>query len=463
MTKQQQAELKKLLPKALIAPVTDAARYPNAILSAFPKSDAYSLLGCVTEEILRTPSKEIQIDILVTAIKKWYPSITDIAIGKICKSKTTAPFLKHIVATREKMEAVITSPLKYDEELRANTVEGHPDAITDSQIFEVKMTGRLKENWQEFLYQVFAYAALAPEKTHIYLVLPMQELLWQYDVRTWTKRAEYSQLLQNISTKWQTTGMDTMLESIVLRETFSIGVHTGKQKLLSETIKGLTDITKPYQIFLGGNQTSKMSIDDADLALTNSLVSQTGLKMFVHSQYIINLCSTPGDYNTELLIKNLQYAGAAGFKGVVVHVGKSTTRPLAEAMENMRTNLLIAIEHATVECPILLETPAGQGTETLTNYEEFVAFVLGFSDARIRICIDTCHVFATGYQPLEYIEKVLKGTPELLKLVHYNDSSGECGSCVDRHAYVGAGLIGMTQMSAIAALCHSHKKPMIIE
>jgi endonuclease IV len=53
--------------------------------------------------------------------------------------------------------------------------------------------------------------------------------------------------------------------------------------------------------------------------------------------------------------------------------------------------------------------------------------------------------------------------PSLLKLVHYNDSLGECGSCVDRHAFVGSGKIGLPMMTEIAKVCTHAGLPMIIE
>jgi deoxyribonuclease-4 len=80
----------------------------------------------------------------------------------------------------------------------------------------------------------------------------------------------------------------------------------------------------------------------------------------------------------------------------------------------------------------------------------------------LRVCLDTCHVFACGHKPLEYIESLLK-TPGLVKLIHYNDSATPCGSCVDRHAYMGTGHIRMDGMKAIAELCGKHDLPMVIE
>jgi len=461
-----QAELKKLLPPKLKVPDSEPIRYPNALLSNFPKGEGYSLLGWVAEELLRLPPETVTMDAVITAAKKYYPELSEQSATKIRGSKTTQPFIDHIVATRRKMDLVVKGPLRFDEAVQQNTVEGHPDARTDTQVFEVKMTGMLKENWQQFLYQVFAYGALAPEVKDVYLVLPMQEIVWHYNIEGWTNRHNYSKLLQDSSTRLQANAAVDILQGSAVREHYKIGTHTQKLKTLADTVNGLPDYSRPYQIFLGGPQNSKLSISDVELAAAADAVAKTGAQIYVHSQYLINLCQTPGtndDYHTALLIKNLQYANAAGFKGVVVHVGKYTDKPLPEAIENMRTNLLTAIQHATPHCPILLETPAGQGTETLQTYTEFVEFVLGFQDKRLRVCVDSCHVFACGYRPIDYIKRITTYNKKLLKLCHYNDSATPCGSHLDRHAFMGTGHVGMEEMVQIAEVCHKHAVPMVIE
>jgi deoxyribonuclease-4 len=204
-------------------------------------------------------------------------------------------------------------------------------------------------------------------------------------------------------------------------------------------------------------------VEDADLASALGFITKNNAKIYTHSQYIINLCAKTDDWHVKLLIKNLQVTRAFGGKGVVVHVGKSTDQPLSEALEKMRVAIAAAIEHATPECPLLLETPAGQGTETLTDMAAFLDFVDSFKDKRLRICLDTCHVYACGHKPLEYIDAALKKSDGILQLIHFNDSLGACGSCVDRHAFVGTGNIGLEGMQQIAEACHKAHLPMIIE
>ena len=456
----ERQELKKLLPPKLKVPdEPDGMRYPAALLSALKAAapaEEYGLLGFITEDLVALEIADITMNRLSTVARERCPTLTDALLAKVTKSKTTEPFLEHIRETSKKLRTTAgLATLRHEETVGNDRLEGHPDYRTDTQVFEVKMTGQLKKNWVDFLFQVFAYAALSPEITDIYLVLPLQEILWHHDVRDWKKKAEYAAYLEAAIGK---KGNNTAAAQDLVCSC-GIGCHMSKLKSLAMTVFGLpTD--RPSQIFLSGPQSSKLEIADEELAATAAIASN----YYIHSPYIINLCTKASAeneaYHTRLLIKNLQYGVVAGAKGVVVHVGKSTTQPLAEALATMKANILEAMEHATPTCPILLETPAGQGSEVLCDPAEFIAFVTAIGDPRLRICVDTCHVFACGHDPLDYIKKVPDG---FLKLIHFNDSAALSGSRLDRHAFVGEGHIGLAKMTEIAHYGKARTIPMLVE
>jgi endonuclease IV len=75
--------------------------------------------------------------------------------------------------------------------------------------------------------------------------------------------------------------------------------------------------------------------------------------------------------------------------------------------------------------------------------------------------VDTCHVFACGHDPLDYVIQAYH--TGLLRLVHFNDSETACGACVDRHAYIGTGHIGPNKMKEIAEFCASVRVDMVVE
>lgn len=462
------ANLKKLLPKGIKMPEAPTAKYPSAILAIFPKDECYSLLGFVAEEMLRHEAAAITLDSLHIAILKYYPAYTAEHRAKITKSKTTQPFLDILVRTRTALAAVIKGTLVFDTTVAYGAVEGHPDAQTDTQLFEVKLTGLMKKNWVDFLFQVFAYGALRSEATNVYLVLPLQATVWSFALSGWKTRTQYRDALNALATaRGSAAAPKSVLPGQMLQMTHCIGNHIHKQKTMVATLTGIPAILgRPYQVFLSGPQSTKVVLKDEDIAAAAGVQAANAVRLYVHSPYIINLCQEPGtkeDYGVACLIKNLQYSVAMGLRGVVVHVGKSTTMALDVAEAHMRANILKALEHATDDCPLLLETPAGQGTEMLKDYASFLTFVQSFNSKKLRVCVDTCHVFATGQNPLEYITAMYTVDPTLVKLVHFNDSAAACGSCLDRHAFIGTGEIGYTVMKAIADYCFVHSVPMLVE
>lgn len=458
-------ELKKQLPPKLKVPAYTTHKYPSALLKCFTE-DPYANLGRLAEQLLRLPSTDIHLEALLAAMPSLVPGFGEKQEAAIRKSKTTAPFLECLTTTRTELEKVLKAtegPLLFEDTITAGSVEGHPDMRNRSQIFEIKLTGMLKANWPSFLLQVFAYGAIHKEATDLYLVLPLQKAVWHCDIRSWKKRAAFLEHIQGWSQHQQTVAVPQVALGQLLAATHCIGSHVHKHKTLRETVETLPSSAFPYQIFLGGAQSTKMNIKDDDVAAALDIVTKRDLKVYVHAQYLINLSATSEeDWAVKLLGKNLQHARAFGAKGVVVHVGKSVKQEVPVALETMRSSIQRILEHATPECPLLLETPAGQGTELLTESAAFLDFVSSFKHPGFGVCVDTCHVFAAGHNPYEYLTETL-ARPGLLKLVHFNDSLDEHGSCLDRHAFIGTGKIGLETMSKVAELCTKNKIPMVVE
>lgn len=438
------------IPEECLLPV----KYPSALLGVFPKEESYCLLGVVSERMLRYPVDEINMETLVKEVQNVHDkSQTD----KIRKSKTTIPYIERLQETRKKMNTVLKGSLEFDTVLQYKSVEGHPDCQTPTQLFEVKMTGKLEKEWKNFLLQSYSYGALEPKANELYLVLPLHGQIVDLKLEEWKveKRIKWCELLQAQAILEKNPKNDIQL-GLVLQRRFNIGMHVQKKPSLATTLLELNE-TQPFQIFLGNPSSANLQISDDKLAEASTVMGHK--RVYIHTPYIINLCKD-GERD-EAFVKNIEYSKTIGSKGVVVHVGKSTTKSLPEAMENMRKTIVDAMIFATPECPILLETPAGQGTETLTDCDEFLGFVMSFGDPRLAVCVDTCHVFTNGHDPLDYLQRAHK--TGLLRLVHFNDSASTCGACVDRHAYIGTGHIGIEKMAKIAAFCSVIGVDMVVE
>lgn len=257
---------------------------------------------------------------------------------------------------------------------------------------------------------------------------------------------------------------DLQLDDAMLKifEWFNIGSHIEKGLILSATLEKLSN-NSCAQIFLTSRSTN-FNISDDEKSKIRAVISRKNLRIFVHTPYLLNLANDQ-KYIVNSLRQHLMVSSECGFKGCVVHVGKSKEKELSEALAIMRENILKSIEVASEDCPLLLETPAGQGSEMLTNPDEFINFVDQINSPKFGICVDTCHVFSSGILPCEYVKKILGNIKykKYLKLFHFNDSEKECSSCVDRHAPILFGKIPIFELITIAFIAQDNEIPLITE
>lgn len=117
----------------------------------------------------------------------------------------------------------------------------------------------------------------------------------------------------------------------------------------------------------------------------------------------------------------------------------------------MLNSVLFAEMHTTV----LLETMAGKGSEVGRSFEELASILDKVQlNAKLGVCLDTCHVFDGGYDIVNDLEGVVEQFDKLIGLdklhaIHINDSKNTLGSHKDRHACIGEGNIGLAALSAV--------------
>ena len=237
-------------------------------------------------------------------------------------------------------------------------------------------------------------------------------------------------------------------------------------------IKNKYSNTLPIQIFTGSPKSYyRKPLDKTEIKNFNLLKLQNSkIKIFIHSIYIINL-SRDISLNQQLnnyLEKEFMIGKTINSHGIVFHVGKEINMGKEKAIEKMKFNILNILDLATSSTPFILETPAGQGTELLTTYEDFSDFYndimsYNISKKRFKICIDTCHVFASGIDPFKYIENwIFDYGSDSIALIHFNDSCGKFGCKKDRHEIPGNGYIGKN-MENIYNLCIEHNLNLVYE
>ncbi len=401
--------------------------------------------------------------------------ITPTVFAKICaeavpgfrdtKSAATHDFIRIVNWLRNHVRSLIGDPVEAVPIYENHGMQAWGTLGGSHILCEVMPRLTLPASWERDILAGYAMAAVAPpEITEIILVFPLQGFAHTLHVGSWKERGRFlEELARSFCTETlEATDMTAMNELVermaelttgsALMDHYGIGRHLSKEKTLAQSLQVIPDVSRAWQYFLSSPRMTRVSVSAEDVAASRAYITRTGARIFIHSPYIINLCQAPGpdNYGVACLRSTLTAAAAMGCRGVVVHVGKTVKMDAAEALANMRANVLACLHTATADCPLLLETPAGQGTETLLTYAEFFGFVAEIADPRLRVCVDTCHVFASGQCPLEYLQRAIREYPGWVRLIHFNDSLGVRGSCVDRHAPPGEGHIGLAQMTAIA-------------
>jgi len=267
---------------------------------------------------------------------------------------------------------------------------------------------------------------------------------------------------------------DTYCYDLLEQNPFNIGQHIKKEKTFELTLRNCYNIVNsdfPCQIFTGSTKSWKRKeFNKKDIKNTLTYVKEKKINVFIHSIYLINF-GRPSEEcinAIECLAYDLELGKEIGAKGVVVHVGKSLKMGKDVAIDNMYNNIIDMLDYIDPSCPLLIETPANQGTELLATYEEFRDFYNKFTKEekeKIKICIDTCHVFVAAKDqcPLDYMIRWIIENPGYLVLVHFNDSKEPSGSKKDRHAPYGKGHITKQILNEIIYLCSEHKIPMVRE
>ena len=118
---------------------------------------------------------------------------------------------------------------------------------------------------------------------------------------------------------------------------------------------------------------------------------------------------------------------------------------------------------------VLIETMSGGGSEIGGTFEQIADLLSRIREqGKIGVCLDTCHVFATGYDVKNDLDGVLEAFDRIiglryLRALHINDSLFDLGSHKDRHARVGEGFIGLEALRRIAHHEAFSGLPMILE
>jgi deoxyribonuclease-4 len=225
------------------------------------------------------------------------------------------------------------------------------------------------------------------------------------------------------------------------------GLHTVFERAAAIDASALALFAKNSSQWKG-----KVMTDD-DVALFNEL--RTVRPILTHASYLINLATTNPEFHVKsiaAMIDELDRAERLGIHAVVLHPGAHLGAGPDSGLDRIARSLdqvHAAIPHHRVVT--LLETAAGQGSCLGCTFEELGRVISLVDDPRrVGICVDTCHVFAAGYdlRTRDGYERMVDEIAEHVGIenvgaFHLNDSKRPLGSRVDRHEHIGKGELGL--------------------
>lgn len=213
---------------------------------------------------------------------------------------------------------------------------------------------------------------------------------------------------------------------------------------------------RAIQVFTKSPQLWKSKpISDEMVDDFTSAVKETGLTdILVHDSYLINLSAATEELREKSiqgLIEELNRCHQYGIRFCNSHMGAHVGQGVSKGIELIIEATQRILNETDESATILMETTAGTGSSLGSRFEELRDILDGLQGhPRVGICLDTCHVFAAGYdirteetynETWEQFETILG--LERLKMIHCNDSLGGLASRKDRHAEIGLGEIGL--------------------
>ena len=234
-----------------------------------------------------------------------------------------------------------------------------------------------------------------------------------------------------------------------------IGAHVSIAGGLRNAVeRGIERECDSIQIFHQSSRAWRPNVyTDDDVAEFSAALGASRIEsVAIHAVYLINCASGEDEIRAKSLtaIKGaLSLGDRIGALGVVLHPGAQKGRDYEESMAAVGAALREALAE-TDRCPILLEDTAGAGGTLGRDFDELARLIeLGGAGDRLGLCLDSCHLLASGFEVRR--REALAGVVEeldakvglgRLKALHVNDSKMPLGSNRDRHATLGDGELG---------------------
>ena len=233
---------------------------------------------------------------------------------------------------------------------------------------------------------------------------------------------------------------------------------------------------RTLQIFLkNANQWKGRGLTEEDRSLYIEAQKRSSIgPVMAHNSYLINLASPDPFLYERSLEAFMEEMGRANFLGVphvVLHPGAHMGAGENQGIARVAAAINRALTQVPPPVGILLENTAGQGSCLGHRFDHLAAILDRVRHPeRIGVCLDTCHLFAAGYDirsEAGYRKTILEFDRLLgvdrIRAFHVNDCKRELGARVDRHAHIGKGFIGLDAFRCLVNDRRFARVPKILE
>ena len=200
----------------------------------------------------------------------------------------------------------------------------------------------------------------------------------------------------------------------------------------------------------------------------------TASQVLPHDGYLINLGNPDNQkrrISVNAFIDEMQRVEQLGLDRLNFHPGAHLKQIDPDDCMKLISEGIDEALAATTGVYAVIETTAGQGSALGRTFEELARIIeRSVYKDRIGICIDTCHIFAAGYdiRTQESFASVMEDFDRIIGFnrlmgMHVNDAKSEYDSHVDRHAPLGEGNLGLEPFKAMMADKRFEGIPIILE
>ena len=253
------------------------------------------------------------------------------------------------------------------------------------------------------------------------------------------------------------------------------GIHMAARRAGASGMRALQVFTTIPKFYGDKSSIKPERVDRFRAALAEAAIDPKFV--VAHGAYVLNTATPDEEKSARAragLAKELERSTALGIGAICFHPGAATDDDREAAAERVARAIVHAIDHVpTGGTRVLVENTAGAGRTFAKTAAEVGAILRHIPKryrARTGYGLDTCHLFASGYDlnaTDDAITRVLdefeEATGETPGFFHLNDSEGALGSNKDRHMLIGDGLIGADAFKRLVRDRRSEDIPLILE